>query len=228
MPSVSIVMAAMNEEQGIGECLGKIFDLFKQHRIDGEVVVADSSSDKTPQIARDMGARVVTPDKLGYGHALVYGINQARGRYIVMGDADGTYNYADIPRLLEPLARGEAEMVIGSRFRGEIKHGAMPWLHRYIGNPVITACLNVKLGTHISDAHSGIRAFTREAWDRTEHKLIPQDFCSELLKQMAKNKARITEIPVVYYPRKGKIKAGTLLHGWRCFRYLAVHILLDR
>jgi glycosyltransferase involved in cell wall biosynthesis len=223
---VSVVLAAMNEEEGIRDCLDKIFDAFDKDEIDGEVVIADNSTDRTPQIARKLGARVVTPDKLGYGNALIYGISQTRGTYIIIGDADSTYDFQVISQLIEPLAKNEAEMVIGSRFKGEIKNGAMPWLHRYIGNPLLTWGLNLKLGTKVSDAHSGFRSFTKDAWDKMNHDLISDDFCSEMLKQMAKNKARITEIPVTYYPRKGKIKAGTLVHGWRCFKFLVMHVFL--
>ncbi|MBA7660641.1 putative glycosyltransferase [subsurface metagenome] len=228
MSSVSVVMASMNEEEGIRECLDKIFKVFDKHQIDGEVVVADNSTDRTPQIAREFGARVVTPDKLGYGYAIVYGIDQAQGEFIVMGDGDGTYDFNDIPNLIIPLIKGEANLVIGSRFGGKMQKGAMPWLHRYIGNPLLTWCLNLKLGTRVSDAHSGLRSFTKAAWDEMNKEWIPEDFCSEMLKQMAKNKARISEIPVNYYVRRGKTKAGTLLHGWRCFKFLILRIILSK
>jgi glycosyltransferase involved in cell wall biosynthesis len=226
-PPVSVVIASMNEENGIRDCLESISRVFRTFRIDGEVVVADNSNDRTPTIAREFGVRVVTPDKLGYGNALIYGINQAKCKYVIIGDADNTYNFNDIPRLLEPLVNGEADMVIGSRFKGNIQKGSMPWLHQYIGNPLLTVGLNFKLGTNVSDAHSGIRSFTKELWVKIDHRLIPQDFCSELLKQAVKHKARISEIPVVYHPRKGKIKAGTFLHGWRCFKFLIVNVFFD-
>ena len=228
MPSVSVVIATLNEEDGIRECVEKVFRVFDEYKIDGEIIVADNSRDRTPYIALELGAKVVVPDKLGYGHALIYGVNHAQGEYIVIGDGDSTYDFNVIPQLLAPLIKGEAELVIGSRFDGEIEKGAMPWLHRYIGNPLLTWCLNLKLGTQISDAHSGIRAFTRTIWDKMDKALIPDDFCSEMLKQMAKNRARIGEIPVTYYPRKGKIKAGTLLHGWRCFSFLLWHVFPNR
>lgn len=228
MLSVSIVIASMNEEEGIRECFTRILKVFDKHQIDGEVVIADNSTDRTPQIAREFKAKVVTPCKLGYGYALVHGINQTQGKYVMMGDADGTYDFNDIPRFLDPLMKGEAELVIGSRFKGEIKKGAMPWLHQYIGNPLLTWGLNLRLGTKVSDAHSGIRSFTKDAWGKMDHKLIPEDFCSEMLKQMAKNKARITEIPVTYYPRKGKVKTGTLVHGWRCFKFLIFHVFMSK
>ncbi len=227
-PLVSVVIASLNEQEGIRACLNKILCSFAANRIAGEIVIADNSDDNTPAIAREMGGRVVIPAKLGYGHALVYGIDQARGDIIIVGDADNTYDFEVIPYLLRALQDGKADLVIGSRFKGEIKRGAMPWLHRYIGNPLLTVCLNLRLGTRVSDAHSGIRAFTREIWNRLDKTLLPDDFCSEMLKQMVQQHAKIVEIPVVYYPRYGKTKAGTLLHGWRCFKFLLLYIFLKR
>ena len=120
--------------------------------------------------------------------------------------------------------------VFGSvvQVKGEIKKGAMPFLHRYIGNPLITWILNKKLGTHITDAHSGLRAFTKESWDKIDTTYIPDDFCTEMLKQYAKNHARIVDVKVPYYPRDGKAKAGTLVHGFRVFKFLLVHVVLEK
>ncbi len=227
-PLVSVVIASLNEQEGIRVCLSKILRSFAENGIAGEIVIADNSDDNTPAIARVMGGRVVTPAEMGYGHALVYGINQARGDFIIVGDADNTYDFEVIPHLLWALENEMADLVIGSRFKGEIKQGAMPWLHRYIGNPLLTICLNLRLGMHVSDSHSGIRAFTREIWNRLDKTFLPDDFCSEMLKQMAQQHAKIVEIPVVYYPRCGKTKAGTLIHGWRCFKFLLLHIFLKR
>ena len=124
--------------------------------------------------------------------------------------------------------KGHAEMVIGSRYKGKIMKDSMPWLHQYVGNPLLTWGLNLRLGTKVTDAHSGIRSFTRESWEAIDTTKIPEDFCSELLKQMVRNKAVIIEVPVAYHPRKGTIKAGTLLHGWRCFKFLILNIFLSR
>lgn len=228
MPTLSVVIASMNEEEGIGECLDAILKAFQTHKIDGEIVLADNSEDTTPRIARSHGAKVVTPDKLGYGHALIYGIDNSSGNYVIVGDADGTYDFSNLDMFLVPLMNDEVDVVIGSRFRGMIKKGAMPWLHRYIGNPLLTFGLNAKLGTHLSDAHCGLRSFTREIWNKIDHKYIPDDFCSEMLKQVTIANARIAEIPIIYYPRKGKVKANTLVHGWRCFSFLTFKILLSK
>jgi glycosyltransferase involved in cell wall biosynthesis len=229
-PEVSVIMASMNEAEAISKCIDKVKKVFSDYQINGEIVVADNSSDETPEIARAAGATVVTPDKLGYGYALMFGIEHSRGRYIILGDADGTYDYSDIPRFLGFLHNNEADLVIGSRLKGDIRRGAMPWLHQYIGNPLLTWALNRALGTRVSDAHCGLRAFARDAWFKMDLALIAQDLCSEMLVQMAWNKTRIEEIPITYYPREGnsKAKAGTLLHGWRCFSFLAWRLLLKR
>jgi len=228
MPTLSVVIASMNEEEGIGECLDSILKAFQQHKIDGEIVLADNSEDSTPQIARKYGAKVVTPDKLGYGHALIFGIDNSSGKCVIVGDADGTYDYSNLDKFLVPLMNDGVDIVIGSRFKGVIKKGAMPWLHQYIGNPLLTFGLNTKLGTNLSDAHCGLRSFTREIWNKIDHKYIPDDFCSEMLKQVTIADARIAEVPIIYYPRKGKVKANTLVHGWRCFSFLIFKILLSK
>jgi glycosyltransferase involved in cell wall biosynthesis len=225
---VSVVVPTMNEEKSINNCVTTIFGVFATRGIDGEVVVSDNSSDRTPDIARSLGAHVVVPPILGYGHSLLYGMNHARGQYIVLGDVDRSYDFSIIPELISPLIHGTADLVIGSRLKGDIKRGAMPFLHRYIGNPLLTLVLNKKLGTNITDAHSGIRAFTKVVWDLIDTSLIPDDFCSEMLKQFVKQKARIMEIPVSYYQRDGKAKAGTILHGYRVFKFLLMKVVLEK
>jgi len=141
---VSVVIPTKNEENSIGICIEKIQRVFNEHHIDGEIIVADNSTDKTPEIAKSLGAKVIVLDKHGYGNAYRFGFEHALGDYIVMGDGDNTYDFTDTPKLLEPLKRGEADLVQGSRFKGEIKKGAMPWHHQYIGNPVLTWILKQK------------------------------------------------------------------------------------
>ena len=126
---VSVILPAMNEQFTIGECIKKIRDVFSQFQINGEIIVSDNSVDKTPAIARAMGVKVVTPDQKGYGYAYSYAFQHALGQYIIIGDADATYDFSEIPSLLKPLRNNEGDMVIGSRFKGKIHKGAMPWLH---------------------------------------------------------------------------------------------------
>jgi glycosyltransferase involved in cell wall biosynthesis len=131
---VSVILPSLDEERTIGDCITKIQKVFHENNINGEIVVADSSGDQTGTIAKSLGARVIRPEKSGYGNAYLAGFKHARGRYIVMGDADNTYDFLEIPELLAPLKNG-ADFVIGSRFKGTIHKGSMDGLHRYIGNP---------------------------------------------------------------------------------------------
>ena len=117
MTEISVVIPTKNEEKSIGKCIEKIHKVFNEHHIDGEIIVADNSTDNTAEIAKGMGAKVIAPDKLGYGNAYRILFEHASGDYIVMGDGDNTYDFMDIPRLLEPLKRGEADLVLGSRFK---------------------------------------------------------------------------------------------------------------
>lgn len=224
MTDVSVVIPTMNEEASIGICIEKIQRIFTKHHIDGEIVVADNSTDGTPEIAKRLGARVVVPDKLGYGNAYRFGFAQASGDYIMMGDADNTYDFMDTPGLLEPLKGGEADLVMGSRFKGEIKKGAMPWHHQYIGNPFLTWIFNRVHGSNISDTHSGFRAFTRDTYEkiRTDLKTTGIGFASEMLEVSIMKNLRIAEVPITYYPRVGESTLHSLPDGWRHLK----HILL--
>lgn len=225
MPEVSVVIASKNEEETIGACIEKTKKVFSDSQVDGEVIVADNSVDKTPDIAKDLGATVVTPDKLGYGYAYLYGFSHASGRYLVMGDADNTYDFADIPRLLEPLRNGEADIVIGSRFKGKIKKGAMPWLHQYIGNPAITWLFNRIFGAKLSDACSGMYALTKETWDKIEVNADDWGFNQQMLLSALKNKLKIKEVPIIYHPRGGgRSKVTSLKGGWQNLKFLVSHI----
>lgn len=225
MAEVSVVIPTRNEEASIGICIEKIRKVFAEHHIDGEIIVADNSTDRTPVIAESLGALVVVPDKLGYGYAYRYGFAQASGDYIVMGDADNTYDFADIPRLLEPLKRDEADLVMGSRFKGEIRKGAMPWLHKHIGNPLLTWCVNKTNGSDISDCHSGFRAFTKRAYDMMNLATDGMEFASEMVMRALTCSLRIVEIPITYYPRAAgsEPNLSSFYDGWRHLRF----ILLD-
>ncbi len=168
-PEVSVILPAMNEEETIGQCIDTINAIFSEYGIKGEVVVSDSSTDRTPEIARSKGARVIYPRMNGYGNAYIEGFRAARGKFIVMGDADGTYEFRQIPVMIALLNEGR-DLVLASRFRGSISTDSMPWLHRYIGNPMLSGLLNLVFGTHFSDAHTGFRAIRKEAYERLDLK----------------------------------------------------------
>jgi len=224
MTDVSVVIPTLNEEETIAICINKVKKVFKENNIDGEIIVSDSSTDKTPEIAKSLGAKVIYPKKRGYGNAYIEGFNAAKGRYLVMGDADDTYDFLEIPKFLDPLKKKEADFVIGSRFKGEIKKGAMPSLHRYIGNPVLTKILNILFRTGVSDAHCGMRAFTKEAWEKVGLKTGGMEFASEMVIKAAKKKIRIKEIPTTLYPRKGSpAKIHSFRDGWRHLRFMMLY-----
>ena len=217
--TVSVILPALNEELTIGGCIQKIQAVFRDNNISGEIIVADSSTDRTPEIARALGARVITPEKQGYGNAYLAGLHEARGRYIVIGDADNTYDFAEIPKLLAPLGAG-ADFVIGSRFKGTIHPSSMSPLHRYIGNPVLTWMINTIFGTRFSDTHSGFRAIMSGALGRLDLKTGGMEFASEMLVMASKEHLKIEEVPINYYPRRTPSKLHSFADGWRHVRFV--------
>ncbi len=221
---VSVVIPSLNEEKIIGICIEKVKRVFRDHNIKGEIIVADNSTDMTPEIARSLGAKVVTPDKKGYGYAYLCAFKHVKGKYIVVGDADNTYDFLEIPKLLEPLRKGEAELVIGSRFKGNILDDAMPWLHRYIGNPLLTFLLNFFFKAGVSDAHSGFRAFTRESLEKMKLKGEGMEFASEMIIRAVWARLRIKEVPITYYPRQdSEPKLKSFRDGWRHLRFMLLY-----
>ncbi|MDD1719683.1 MAG: glycosyltransferase family 2 protein [Methanoregulaceae archaeon] len=218
-PDVSVILPAMNEEQTIGTCISKIQKVFAEKGIHGEIIVSDASTDRTPDIARSMGAIVIHPKKRGYGEAYREAFDYATGRIIILGDADDTYDFLELPVFFSALERG-ADFVVGSRFKGEIRRNAMPWLHRYVGNPVLTFILNLIFKTRFSDTHSGFRAITREALDRLQFNATGMEFASEMLIMAAKRGMRIEEVPISYSPRIAPSKLHSFADGWRHLRYI--------
>jgi len=224
MVDVSVVIPSMNEAKTIGICVEKIKKVFKDYNIDGEIIVSDNSSDESPEIARKLGARVITPDRKGYGYAYIYAFKHVKGKYIIIGDADNTYDFLEMPKLLEPLMKDEADIVIGSRFKGEIRKGAMPWLHKYIGNPLLTHFLNIFYKAGISDAHSGFRALTREALEKMQLRADGMEFSSEMVIEAKMRGLRIKEIPIIYYPREINCsKLRSFKDGWRHIEFMLIH-----
>lgn len=216
---VSVILPALDEEKTIGECIRKIQQVFLDNAINGEIIVADSSSDKTGEIALALGARVERAARTGYGNAYLTGFAAANGRFIVMGDADNTYDFLELMRLIEPLRNG-ADLVIGSRFRGTLHKGSMTPLHQYIGNPALTWLLNFIFHTRYSDTHSGFRAIRREALDRLQVKTGGMEFASEMLVMASKENLKIEEVPVSYYPRITPSKLHSFADGWRHIRFV--------
>ena len=219
---VSVVIPCLNEEENIEACVLAALGALRDAGIPGEVVVADNASeDRSAELATAAGARVVAEPRRGYGSAYLAGFAAARGRYIVMGDADLTYDFAEIPRFVEKLEDG-AELVMGDRMEN-IHPGAMPWLHRYVGNPVLTGILNVFFRTGVSDAHCGMRALRREVLPRLDLRTTGMEFASEMVIRAAKERLDIRQFPIEYHPRGGESKLSSFRDGWRHLRFLLVH-----
>jgi hypothetical protein len=217
---VSVVMPCLNEEESVGICVTKAFaGLATAGRL-GEVIVCDNgSTDSSVAVAEAAGATVVHQARRGYGNAYLLGFSEASGSMIVMGDSDDSYDFTELGVLVDKLESGY-DYVLGSRFCGEIRAGAMTWSHRNIGNPVLTAVLNRMFGLKSTDAHSGMRAFTREALERMALRCEGMEFASEIVVKAAFANLRVAEVPIIYRPRIGISKLHTFRDGWRHLRFL--------
>ncbi len=218
-PEISIVLPCKNEEPTIGEAISKVRQAFEGRRT--EIIVPDSSDDNTPEIAREMGAKIVKPVSLGYGCAYREGFNHCGGSIIAMADPDGTYDLAELPSLVSPLEKGDADFVMGNRFSGNMDPGAMSLLKKKVGNPFLTWVLNFLFGVGISDAHCGMRALTQEAFSSMELRTTGMEFASEMLVEAKRLDLRIVEIPISYHAREGSpTKLNALRDGWRHLKYM--------
>lgn len=219
---ISVVIPCLNEADGVGVCVEKAIKAFDKMGVTGEVVVADNgSTDGSPEIAEAAGARVVHESRPGYGSAYLAGFAAAQGRYIVMGDADDTYDFSKIDDFVEKLDEGY-EMVIGNRM-DSIQPGAMPWLHQYVGNPVLTRVLNIFFRSGVRDAHCGMRAFRRDALDRLQLRTPGMEFASEMVLRSSRAGLKVADIDIDYHPRIGESKLNTFSDGWRHLRFLLIH-----
>ena len=219
---VSVIIPCLNEADNIEECVRRARRVLEDSGIAGEVVVADNgSTDGSAELAAAEGARVVREPRRGYGSAYLAGFAAARGDYLVMLDADLTYDFDDIPRFVSRLDDG-AQLVIGDRM-DNIQPGAMPWLHRYVGNPVLTGILNLFFRTGVKDAHCGMRAVRRTALASLDLRATGMEFASEMVIRAAKEDLDIREVPIEYHPRGGESKLASFRDGWRHLRFLLVH-----
>ena len=222
-PLVSVVIPCLNEAETIATCVRKARRAMERDGLRGEVIVVDNgSSDHSDLIAAEEGARVINETRRGYGNAYLAGFAAARGRSIVMADGDNTYDFDLVGQFVKPLEEG-ADLVMGSRMKGTIHKGAMPALHRYVGNPILTGILNLMYGSGVSDAHCGMRAFRREALERLDLRMPGMEFASEMVIRASKAGLRIEEIPIEYHPRLGESKLNSFRDGWRHLRFLLVH-----
>ena len=219
---VSIVMPCLNEAETLASCIRKAQGAIERDGLSAEVIVADNgSSDGSPLIGKELGARVVEVERKGYGSALLGGIAAARGKYVVMGDADDSYDFTAIAPFLEKLRQG-FDLVMGNRFAGGIRPGAMTWSHRWLGNPVLTRIGRVFFGTPVGDMHCGLRAFRKDAIDGLHLRATGMEFASEMVIKASLQHLKIAEIPVTLSPdgRSRPPHLRTWRDGWRHLRFM--------
>jgi glycosyltransferase involved in cell wall biosynthesis len=220
---VSVIMPCLNEAATIGLCVERAIATLQTLNLAGEVVVVDNgSTDGSPEIAAAQGARVIHQTVRGYGSAYLKGLGEACGRYLVIGDSDNTYDFGEIGRFLAPLYQ-DYDLVMGSRFKGKILPGAMPWSHQYLGNPILTGILNILFRAHVSDAHCGMRALTKSAFERMHLRTLGMEFASEMVIRAAQERMKIAEVPITYYPRGGHSKLRSIPDGWRHLRFMLLY-----
>ena len=221
-PLVSVVIPCLNEAQSIEACVRSAQRVLSENGIAGEVIVADNGSeDGSAALASEAGATVVHERRRGYGNAYLAGFAAARGTYIITADADQTYDFAEIPRFVAKLEEG-ADMVIGNRMNN-IVPGAMPWLHRYIGNPVLSGFLNLLYRSGVHDAHCGMRAIRRDTLPRLRLRSTGMEFASEMVVRAVKEKLTVAEFDIEYHPREGESKLSSFHDGWRHLKLLLVN-----
>ncbi|VVB82690.1 Glycosyltransferase AglJ [uncultured archaeon] len=217
MKKISVILPCKNEEQTIGICITKIQQVLKGKNY--EIIVSDSSTDKSAEIAKKLGVLVIKHNKIGYGNAYLEGFKVARGNIIIMGDSDNTYDFLEIPKLLNEIKK--CDLVLGRR--KFIEKGAMPVMHRYIGSPILSFISRLFFGTKIKDINTGFRAIRKESLKKLNLKTTGMEFASEMIIQAIKNGLRINEIPIHYYKRKGESKLRTFHDGWRHLRFMLLY-----
>ncbi|MFA4888567.1 MAG: glycosyltransferase family 2 protein [Candidatus Omnitrophota bacterium] len=220
---VSVVLPCLNEENAVGVCIKKIKEVFANDGIKGEIIVADNgSTDRSRDIAEIAGAKVFLEPQGGYGAAYLCGLKQAQGRYIVIADSDNSYDFYDLPKFIAPLKDGYG-FVIGSRFKGKICKEAMPWMHRYIGNPILSGICRLFFKTKLTDIHCGMRAFSASAYQKMRLRTLGMEFATEMVVNAIQNNLKICEVPIDYHPRLGKSKLNPLYDAWRHIRFMLLY-----
>lgn len=222
---ISVVMPCLNEAETLAICIGKAHTFFRDNNIDGEVIVADNgSSDGSTDIAEKMGARVVNVPQKGYGNALKAGLAVACGKFIIMGDADNSYDFGNLSLFIAKWNEGY-DFVIGNRFKGSIQKGAMPFLHKYLGNPVLSFLGRLFFKSKVGDFHCGLRGLSNEAYQQMNLTTTGMEFASEMIVKAHLMNLKITEVPTILYPdgRSRKPHLKTWSDGWRHLRFLLLY-----
>lgn len=222
---LSIVMPCLNEADTLETCIKKATACLVENNIQGEIIIADNgSTDGSQEIAVRNGARVVNVQKKGYGSALQGGIEEAQGKYIIMGDADDSYDFLNLYPFVKKLREGY-DLVMGNRFKGGVKKGAMPFLHRYLGNPVLSFIGRLFFSSDIGDFHCGLRGFSKEAYVKMRLTTEGMEFASEIVVKANLLKLKVTEVPTTLSPdgRTRKPHLRTWRDGWRHLRFLLIY-----
>ena len=218
-----MVIPCLNEEEAVGTVVEQAWAGIERSGRTGEVIVVDNgSTDGSASVARAAGATVVHEPRRGYGRAYLTGIEAARGDYVVMADADGTYPVDRLGEFVDMLESGN-DLVLGSRFEGTIHRGAMPWSHRWVGNPILTGMLNRLFGIRVSDAHCGMRALRSSALQRLDLHSTGMEFASEMVFKAFRRKLAVGEIPIDYFPRTGESKLSRYGDAWRHVRFMLLY-----
>jgi glycosyltransferase involved in cell wall biosynthesis len=222
-PHISVIIPCLNEEAAVGNVVDHSFEGIRRSGRDGEVLVVDNgSSDSSASVAAEHGARVIAEPRRGYGNAYLAGLAAAKGQYLVMGDADDTYPMQELTPFVDRLEQGD-DLVIGSRFNGTIHGDAMPFLNRFVGNPILTGMLNVLFGVKVSDAHCGMRAVRREALPVLDLHSTGMEFASEMVFKAYRRGLSVSELPIDYYPRVGESKLNRFGDAWRHVRFMLLY-----
>jgi glycosyltransferase involved in cell wall biosynthesis len=220
---ISVIIPCLNEEEAVGKVVDQAFEGIRRSGRSGEVIVVDNgSTDASAQVALERGAIVVSEVRRGYGSAYLAGLEAAQGEFLVMGDADGTYPLDELTGFVDRLEAGD-DLVIGSRFEGTIHGDAMPFLNRFVGNPILTGMLNVLFGVKVSDAHCGMRAIRREALPVLDLHSTGMEFASEMVFKAYRRGLTVSEVPIDYYPRVGESKLNRFGDAWRHVRFMLLY-----
>jgi hypothetical protein len=222
-PQISVVIPCLNEEEAVGRVVEQALEGIRRSGRPGEVLVVDNAStDRSAEVAGAHGARVVSEPRRGYGSAYLAGLAEARGEYVVMGDADETYPLQELAPFVDKLEQGD-DLVIGSRFEGTIHGDAMPFLNRFVGNPILTGMLNLLFGVKVSDAHCGMRAIRKDALAKLDLHSTGMEFASEMVFKAYRRGLTVSEIPIDYYPRVGESKLNRFGDAWRHVRFMLLY-----
>lgn len=227
-PEISILLPCLNEELALPHCLDEIESVIRRYNLDAEIIIIDNGSiDKSREIVaaradKNKNINLISEPNTGYGSAYLSGFSKASGLYIFMADADGTYDFKDIPLFVRKIKEG-ADLVIGNRFTKKMEKGVMPWHHRYIGNPFLSFLVKKLFHVKIGDIHCGVRAIRREKLDEIKLYTRGMEFASEMVIQASRKNLKITEIPVRYRARIGESKLRSFVDGWRHLRFILLY-----